>query len=397
MRNKWVHFYSGVIKIKATGKGLERFINALVRENISIWNMKRHGTEHLTFYTRLEDAKEIRHIIRNFECKITFIKRTGFPFFIKRLLKNGGFLAGSFIFLAVIFLLSNMIWDIDVKGADPATEYKINKVLKEMGVKKGQLQFLVETPETIQQNISNHIEEITWVGVELQGTTYHLQVVEKSEPEKTEKLGPQHLVANKKAVIVDMFVEEGEPMVEINDHVESGEILVSGEIGNDEDKRLVPAKGKIIGEVWYKSQVVLPLESHFQVFNGNEERKHSLKLGDLSIPIFGAGKPEYKSFEKESDTKEFNFLKWKLPISYVKETYRESERITRKYSDKDALEVAKEMARKDLKNKLPEESVIKVEKILHHRKQNGKVYLTMLFHVYEDIVEEQPIVQGESE
>lgn len=397
MRNQWVHFYSGIIKIKASGKGLERFLNALVRNDISVWDVKRHGTEHLTFYTRLEDAKRIRHIIRNFECKITFIKRTGIPFFLKRLLKNGGFLAGSFLFLSVIFLLSNMIWDIEVKGADPATEYKINKVLKDMGVKKGQLQFLVDTPEAIQQNISNSIEEITWIGVELQGTTYHLQVVEKSEPEKMEKLGPQNLVAKKKAVIVDMFVEEGEPKVEINDHVEPGKILVSGEIGNDEKKRQVSAKGKVIGEIWYKSQVVLPIESHFQVFNGNEERKHYLRVGNVSIPIFGARKTDFKSFEKETDTKEFNFLKWKLPFTYVTDIYRESEEVIRKYSDKDALEVAKEMARKDLKNKLPEEAVIKEEKILHHRKQNGKVYLTMLFHVYEDIAVEQPIVQGESE
>lgn len=397
MRNQWVHFYSGIIKVKASGKGLERFVNALVRDDISIWDIKRHGTEHLTFYTRLEDAKRIRHIIRNFECKITFIKRTGFPFLLKRLLRNGGFLVGSFLFLSVIFLLSNMIWDIEVKGAEPATEYKINKVLRDMGVKKGQLQFLVDTPEAIQQKISNSIEEITWIGVELQGTTYHLQVVEKSEPEKMEKLGPQNLVAKKKAIIVDMFVEEGEPKVEINDHVEPGKILVSGEIGNDEEKRQVSAKGKVIGEIWYKSQVVLPIESHFQVFNGNEERKRYLKVGNVSIPIFGSGKTDFKSFEKEKDTKEFNFLKWKLPFTYVTETYRESEEVIRKYSDKDALEVAKEMARKDLKNKLQEEAVIKEEKILHHRKQNGKVYLTMLFHVYEDIAIEQPIVQGESE
>ena len=35
-----------------------------------------------------------------------------------------------------------MIWGIEVKGADPATEYKINKELDKMGVKVGKLTIL---------------------------------------------------------------------------------------------------------------------------------------------------------------------------------------------------------------------------------------------------------------
>ena len=70
-----------------------------------------------------------------------------------------------------------------------------------------------------------------WCGVE--GTTYHLQVVEKNEPEKPEYFSPQHLVAKKKAVIVDMFVEEGQAVVDLYDHVEEGQLLVSGLIGKE--------------------------------------------------------------------------------------------------------------------------------------------------------------------
>lgn len=199
MRNQWIHFYSGMITVKVSGKGLERFINALVRSNISVWNLKRDVAEQqLIFTIGLDDAKKLRHFARKYGCKVSFSKRTGLPFFVKKLFKNGGFLAGSILFLIVIFLLSNMIWDIEITGAEPATEYKIEKLLKEIGVKKGQLQFLVETPESIQQHLTNNIDEITWVGVELSGTAYHLRVVEKSEPEKTEKSGRSILLPRKK-------------------------------------------------------------------------------------------------------------------------------------------------------------------------------------------------------
>ena len=54
-------------------------------------------------------------------------------------------------------------------------------------------------------SFTNNIEEITWVGVELKGTTYHLQVVEKNEPEQTEYLSPQNLVAKEEGGHCELF------------------------------------------------------------------------------------------------------------------------------------------------------------------------------------------------
>ena len=397
MKNQWIHYFSGTVTVTATGQGLERLLNTLVRNQISVWNVKWRGPNELIFCVSLADAKKLRPFVRKHKCKILFAKRTGFPFFAKKMLRNSGFLAGALIFMIVIFLLSNMIWKIEIEGAEPATEYKIEKALKEMGVTRGKLQFLTETPESIQHQLTSKIDEITWVGVKLSGTTYHLRVVEKSEPKKKENPGPQNLVAKKKAVIVDMFVEEGEPRVEIHDLVKPGQILVSGEIGKEGETKLVPAKGEIYGEIWYRSDVVLPLESRFQVFSGKEARSRFLQLGKISIPLWSAEKSGFKNFETETSTREFRLLNRRLPFAYVMEIHRESEIITRKYSDQDALKVAREMARRDLQNKLPEDAVIKDEKILHHSNRNGKVYLKILFHVYENIAKEQPIIQGESE
>lgn len=130
--------------------------------------------------------------------------------------------------------------------------------------------------ESIQRKLSNNIEAITWVGVELKGTTYHLQVVEKNEPNKPEYLSPRHLVAKKKAVIVDMFVEEGRAVVDIHDHVQPGQLLVSGIIGKRAKQRLFLRRGDF-RETWYKSEVILPLKSTFKVFSGSEKSSMQLR------------------------------------------------------------------------------------------------------------------------
>jgi len=397
MKNQWIYYYTGMVSVKVTGKGLERFINTLTREKVSIWRVKRHGVSAMSFEIKVEDAHKIRNVVRNSGCKIEFQRRTGLPFLMKRAIKNIGFFIGAFLFLIVITLLSNMVWGIEIKGADPATEYKIRKTLDEIGVRKGKFQWSLGTPDAIQKSITDRMDELTWIGVELQGTTYHLQVVEKNEPEKQTEYGPQNLVAKKKATVVDYFVEEGKTVVSLNEVVSPGKVLVSGTIGREGEEQLVPARGEVLGETWYWTEVKLPLTTNFQVYTGNEVRKHAITIGKFNIPVWGFGKVEYKQSVTEENKKPIKFLKWNLPISYQQSTIRESENETRVYTEKQAYTVAREMARKDIKSLIPEDAKIKGEKVLRQLVKDGKVNLIVHFQVIENIAEPQPITQGDSE
>ncbi|EIJ78919.1 sporulation protein [Bacillus methanolicus PB1] len=395
MKNHWIMFYFGIVTVKASGKGIERFINHLTKSGILVWNVKRHGTAALTFKMRLPDVNKLRVAARKSECKIEFLHGGGFPFLLKRLQKNSGFIIGILMFFILIVYLSNTIWGIEIKGASPATEHQIRKELNKMGIKIGKLQFFLDDVESIQRELTNNVQAITWVGVELKGTTFHFQIVEKNEPEKPEYLSPRHLVAKKKAVIVDMFVEKGVPIVKVHDLVLPGQLLVSGTYGKEGQTVNVAAKGEILGETWYKSEVELPLKSTFQVFNGNEYRKYYLKIGSLRLIVWGFKNPEYSVYEKERSEKKIRFLKWTLPLSIETETIRESEKVTRIYSNEDAIKMAKIAARNDLKNRLPEDAVIKGEKILHQSIENGKVNLVIHFQIIENIAQGQPIIQGD--
>lgn len=77
-----------------------------------------------------------------------------------------------------------MVWKIDIKGANPETEHQMRKHLDDIGVQKGRFQFLMGTPEKIQKSLTTNIPSITWVGVELNGTTFQMKVVEKMNPKK---------------------------------------------------------------------------------------------------------------------------------------------------------------------------------------------------------------------
>ena len=143
-----------------------------------------------------------------------------------------------------------MIWRIEIKGQS-GNRYKLTNQLKKLGVKKGSFQFLIDDPESLQQKLTAMNDDITWIGVEIKGTTYHFRVVEKEKPEKVKKTPPQHLVAKKEAVIVDYFVEKGEPVISVHDFVKPGQLLVSGIIGSKDKPNIISAKGAVYGKTWY--------------------------------------------------------------------------------------------------------------------------------------------------
>ncbi|WP_110926909.1 sporulation protein YqfD [Bacillus massiliglaciei] len=395
MKNQWVSFYTGHVKVKAYGVGTERLINQLIRRGIHVWDVKRAGENSIIFHISLREITRLRQTVRKSDCKIEFIRGEGLPFLWKRVLKNSGFLVGFAAFILCIFVLSNMVWGIKIHEAEPETEHAIRKELDSMGVKIGKMQFLVDDVDTIQRKLTDQVDELTWVGVELKGTTYHLRVVEKQQPEEPEKTSPQNLVATKKAVVTDMFIEKGNAKVNVNDYVKKGQLLVSGVIGNEKNKKIVPAKGTIKGQTWYRATATVPLKTRFSVFDGEEYRTHSLKVGSLSIPVWGFKKPEYKDSVTETSVRPFHFLQWKLPIAYKVSTVRSKEDIIREYTKEEAVEEGKKMAAQKLEKRLGGEAEISGEKILHERLENGKVKLSIHYQVIEDIAKGQPIIQGD--
>ena len=271
MKNDWTNHLSGYVKVQVNGRGATRFINRLLEQKVLVWDVKNMGTETVVFYMKLEEVPTLRVAARKSECKVTFLERKGAYFFGKKLLKYSGLLVGLFLFCTLIFILSNVVWGIEIKGASPATEHEVRKALEEMDIKVGKLQFGLDQMEDIQKELSERVPAITWIGVQLKGTTFEFQVVEKKQPKKEANETYMNLIAAKSGTIVQPMVEKGQGIVEKNQYVQKGDILVSGFIGREDKKKFVGAKGKVMAETWYKTTVTVPLKTNLFVFNGDSK------------------------------------------------------------------------------------------------------------------------------
>ncbi|MBS4199712.1 sporulation protein YqfD [Bacillus sp. FJAT-49732] len=395
MKNQWLSFITGRVLVKVDGRGIERLINRLAQSGLIMWKVRKRKNGAVLFYIALPDLHKFRNAARKVDCSITFIRGEGLPFLWRRAIKNSGFLIGIVLFFLIAFILSNITWGIEIKGADPETEHKMRKELTHLGIKVGSLHLLNDKPDVIQQKLTEKIDNITWIGVELKGTTFHFNVVQKNEPKKPELKSPSHLVAKKKAIIADVFVEKGKSMVKINQYVEKGQLLVSGVIGNEAKPKLVSATGEVWGITWYNTKVEFPLKSNFKVYSGEEIRRHYVVIGKLKLPFWGFKKVDFKQYEIDTIDHDLYFLGWKLPIVYSERTIRENENLPRSLTKEEAIEAAKELARRDLENNIPAEARVDGEYILQQEVDNGKVKISINFQVIENIAEERPIIQGD--
>ncbi|MDQ0342256.1 hypothetical protein J2S14_001049 [Lederbergia wuyishanensis] len=395
MKNQWLTFITGRVLVKAEGKGIERLINRLAQSGLIMWKVKKRKSGDVLFFIALPDLHKFRNAARKADCTITLIRGVGLPFIWKRAFKHSGFLVGIVLFFLIAFILSNVTWGIEIKGADPETEHKMRKELTQLGIKVGSFHLFSDKPDMIQQKLTEKIDNITWIGVELKGTTFHFSVVQKNDPKKPELKNPSHLVAKKKAVISSMFVEKGKSMVKVNQYVEKGQLLVSGMIGSEEKPKLVSATGEVWGITWYNTKVEFPLNSNFKVYTGQEIRRHYLVFGKLSLRLWGFKSVDFKQYETETIDHDLFFLGWKLPIVYSERTIRENEQMPRSLTKEEAIEEAKELARSDLENNIPPEARVDGEYILQQEVDNGKVKLSINFQVVENIAEERPIIQGD--
>ncbi|MFZ3578645.1 sporulation protein YqfD [Virgibacillus sp. DJP39] len=397
-------FLTGYVTILVEGTNPELFLQQCVNQEIVVWNVIKKSNTLCEGKIRLQDLGELENVQNNDLYTISVTQRKGIPFLIKKLMSRKEFIISIGVCLLLILYLSNIIWDIKINGVPKDIEKKITKQLNTYGIHTGALGFSLDSPSAIQQQLLHDIPELLWVGVEKKGTTFQIEVVEKTIVEKKEVKGPSNLVATKEGVITYMYISKGLPKVNIYDFVEAGDILVSGNISgeNEKDKEskkekdsLVEAQGEVVAKTWYEVSVTIPLQAEYEELTGEQDKKLYLEIGNLDIPFWGFGSSEFKHIQTDVNRTPLHFFNWELPINVLESVRHEKKYRKENRTKNKAIAVGIEQAKKELLLHLDKNAKVISEKVLHETTGNGKVKLILYLTVEENIAKSVPITQGD--
>jgi similar to stage IV sporulation protein len=156
----------------------------------------------------------------------------------------------------------------------------------------------------------------------------------------------------------------------------------------------VVAKGEVKGLVWHEYNIEVPLKTTNSTYTGERKDRTYLVLGKWAIQLWGYGK---SAFENSKTLTEHDPLSWRsieLPLGLMTEKEMEINETKDMITPEAGVARGIERAKNDILARYGVDSVIKSQKVLHEKKENGKVYMKVIFEVEEKISEELPIVNN---
>ncbi len=400
LRSLWSHF-RGYVIIRVTGRAVEDFINEAYTSGVELWNLARIDERSILGHVYLRDLPAIGKILKRTDCTGRIEQKIGLPFLMMKLSRRKGFAIGAILFSVALYVLSSFVWFVNVTGCDKMNPAAILEFVEKQGVKAGTLRREIDST-SLGKTILSEFEGLAWVGVNIKGTIVNIEVAEKTLPQV--RLGITHLVAAEDALVTNMIVLAGEPLVNEGDTVIRGQVLIAGVIespygygGKDSSDKghVINAKGVVMGRVWRTYQGALELVHKFETETGKVEKAGHLSLGSYELHI-GPERAPFATYIEERRIYEIPFLRG-LGISpmirlirLTTTTYRETETFVEISDREKTLEHLRGEAFTHVKTKIPRGAKILDEREeLDYSSEERKWVYTLTVETLEDIAEER--------
>jgi similar to stage IV sporulation protein len=375
---------------------IESFLNHALAKSMMIWDIRVNKDETAELKVTLSDFFRMRPLLRRTGCLVQITERKGFPFMLDKLGKRKIFLGGIVAFAISLYLLTSLVWQINVTGNVKISTSQILDAANKQGIYRLQWKMKLADPNELSRQLRVALPDASWIGVEIKGTQVNIQVVEARKPDSKPSNSPRNLIASKNALVTEILAQKGKPVVKSNTYVRKGDLLISGIIGDASHSQIVVAEGKVKGLVWYTSTIETPLKKFYKVLSGETKSRGYLVLGTRAIQLTGYGKIPFEQYETNQIRKSLQWRDFILPIGWINEKLMDMKIMEQTIDLKEAREIGLEQARAKLLEQAGPEARIVSEKILHEKTESGKVYIEVHFGVEELIAKEQPIVmQGE--
>ena len=368
------------VMIRVTGKNIDNFVHRVIRNKINIYKyipISYNSANIVINYSDLEVLYKIRSI---YDIKI--VKYYSFNRIIRFIYKNRFIFSFLIMGLTIIYILSNVIFSIDIISSNKKIVKLLEDELYYYGVRKYSFIKSYNKIEDIENKIlNNNKDSLEWIEITRSGTKYIVRVEERVIKKEEDKSELYDIVAGKNAIVKRIVARRGEKVAYENAYIRKGEVAISSNVVMpDNTKTLVGADGYIIGEVWYYVNISYPYHYREISYTGRSKKVLAASIFNKKISFFDFHK--YKSF----DNKVKNIFKDNIfPISLFYEVQYETNVIDEVYDIEEAREKAIEKAKNSLTSKY--DSILNIGNvtIVKEESLDSKIELELFIVADEDI------------
>ena len=380
MKDKILKIFSSNIKIKVTGKNINNFLKRLIYNNINIIKVVNVSYKEADLIINYQDLEKINKYKTIYNIEV--IEYQGKLKLLKLIKKNIFIISFLILSLIIIYILSNVIFSVEVIHSNSSIIKLLEKELNYYGIKKYSFVKSYNEIEKIENKIlKDNKDNLEWLEITREGTKYIVRVEERIINKDNQDTAIYNITASKNAIIKVIEATKGEKQKEVNNYVTKGEVIISPYITMpNNEKVLGSAKGSVLGEVWYTINIEYPYSYNEISYTGKSKKVLTFTFLNKRISLFDFKK--YKSFNK--DTKVI-FKDNISSLSLNKEYQYETKVINDILTYDEVKEKAINLAKKKLKDKY--NSIKDITKVITINEEDlgEKLSLTLFVTCTEDI------------
>ena len=382
MKNTFLNKIESSVRVKITGKNVNNYLKRLITNKIDLIDLKYNSHNEAVVTIKYSDYLKLKTVRSSYDVKVT---NTYGKLRIRNKMKRSYILLSSIILgIALIILLSNIIFSIEVIHTNKSVIELVGNELNKNGLKKYTFKKKYKDIKKIEDKILNdNKDKLEWISIEIVGTKYVVRIEERKIKNENNDNIYQDIVASKSGVIKKIIALSGEKKYEIDNFVSKGDTIIKGSITKPNNEVILThASGLVYAEVWYQISVEYPYQYKEEILTGNKKNIYYLKFINKRLELFNFKK--YKNFQKEPKIFLYNNI---LPISLVKEKQYEVNIIDEIYTTEEVINKAITLAESRLMSSNKKIDKIEGVSIIKKEEYDSKIKLDLFISVIEEIGE----------
>ena len=368
------------IKVSVKGHNINNYLKWLINKKIDILELKILNHNQIILIVKKSSYKTLNKYSKTY--KISVIKKYGTLKIKEFIQKNIVILMCICISILLVYVLSHMIFSIDIIYNDKEISELVRKNLEKYDIKKYKFkkkyQYLEQVKKQILKENKNVLE---WFEIEESGTKYIIRIVERKKEDNKEGYTYQSIVSSKNAILKNIKAFSGEKNKIINQYVKKDELVINGILTKSDGTIIyTKADGLIYGEVWYKVSVEYPLYYQEESITGKSKNVINIYILNKKISLFPYKK--YKQFKITS----YNAIESNIfPIRIAKEKMYEVNTKEEIYTEESAINKAIEVSKQKMLNS--NEKILEFNNVIVIDKENlnSKIKVNLFISTTEDI------------
>lgn len=281
--------------------------------------------------------------------------------------------------IIIIYLLSNIVLKIEIRTENIELTRKVQNDLDKLGITKYSILKNTQELTLIKEKLKEmNKDTIEWLNIERIGLKYIINIEQKVTKEENIPNTKCHIIASKSGIISRIYPKKGILLKEVNDYVEEGETIISGDITyNNELKGSTCASGKVYIKSWYTIDISIP-KSYLKKNKTNKSRYN------LEIKYNNKTKKIFKSrVENPLENKSKILNIFGLEIYLVKETESIIENTS--YNEEELTTLTEKLIKEKMNNLTKNKLTILQEKVLKKEDFNSTIEESIFIVIEEEI------------